>query len=92
MATILSSQVIDAFLQTHSQWSYDNNHLTASFDFETFNLAVVFVTRVADIARELNHHPDMLLSFKKVTITTTTHSEHGITQLDLDTIIHIDNL
>lgn len=92
MSTVVSSEVIDSFLQTHAQWSRDNGQLVADFKFHTFDEAIEFVNAVVEIAQELNHHPDILLSFKKVTIATTTHSATGITQLDLDIITRIDNL
>ena len=45
---------------------------------------VAFANRVADAAEASNHHPDMILGYKRVVVILTTHSAKGITQKDID--------
>jgi len=52
------------------------------FTFENFVEAMVFVNKVADASEELDHHPDIMISYNKVQISVYTHSEGGITKLD----------
>ena len=44
--------------------------------------AIAFVNRVAELAEAEDHHPDVTISYKKVTLRWTTHSEGGITERD----------
>lgn len=61
----------------------ENEHLEKEFSFENFSDAMLFVNQVAEIAEELDHHPDILIhDYNKVTIETTTHSEGKITLKD----------
>ena len=65
-------------------WSSDGRSITKFFNFTTYMEGVAFANRVADAAEESNHHPDMVLGYKMVVVTLTTHSAKGITQKDID--------
>ncbi|MDE1810565.1 MAG: 4a-hydroxytetrahydrobiopterin dehydratase [Candidatus Micrarchaeota archaeon] len=52
-------------------------------DFDTFPVAIKFVDRLALIAERENHHPEILVSWKRVTLQLTTHDAGGITALDI---------
>ena len=53
------------------------------YEFEDFAGAMAFVNRVADLAEEVNHHPDILVhGWNKVRLTLTTHSEGKLTDND----------
>jgi len=57
--------------------------LSKKYLFEEFFQAMQFANHVAMCAVELNHHPDILIKYKQVTISTCTHSEkNSITELD----------
>jgi 4a-hydroxytetrahydrobiopterin dehydratase len=58
--------------------------LERTFELPTFPEAIAFVNRVAELAESENHHPDIAVSYKKVTLRWTTHSEGGITGRDED--------
>ena len=52
----------------------DSDTLKALFEFGDFIEAVDFVNQIADVAMQVDHHPDILLhDYKNVTVTTTTH-------------------
>jgi 4a-hydroxytetrahydrobiopterin dehydratase len=65
-------------------WIDSQDALERTFELPSFREAVAFVNRVADLAEEADHHPDIAISYKKVTLRWTTHSEGGITDRDRD--------
>jgi 4a-hydroxytetrahydrobiopterin dehydratase len=68
---------------TMSDWSQRPDALERDFEFEDFAAAVAFVSRVADVAGEAEHHPDILVhGSNKVRLTLSTPSEGGLTDAD----------
>jgi 4a-hydroxytetrahydrobiopterin dehydratase len=65
-----------------SDWSRTDKALSRTFTFPSFPDAVAFVTRLGFYAESVDHHPDMLVSYKKVTVTWSTHSAGGVTDKD----------
>ena len=65
-----------------ADWIEANGALERTFELPSFREAIAFVGRVADLAEEANHHPDIAISYRKVTLRWTTHSEGGITERD----------
>jgi 4a-hydroxytetrahydrobiopterin dehydratase len=65
-------------------WVNVDDALERTFDLPSFPEAIAFVNRVAELAEAENHHPDVTISYKKVTLRWTTHSEGGITDRDHD--------
>jgi 4a-hydroxytetrahydrobiopterin dehydratase len=63
-------------------WAENDGALERTFEFATFAEAIAFVTRVADLAELENHHPDIRVAYRKVTLRWTTHSAGGITDRD----------
>jgi 4a-hydroxytetrahydrobiopterin dehydratase len=63
-------------------WQEQDNALVREFEFESFPKAIAFVDRLAKAAEEANHHPDIDIRYRKVTVRWTTHSEGGITERD----------
>lgn len=60
----------------------DGSSIRRTFVFAGFAEAVAFVVRLGFAADAVDHHPDMLVSYKKVTLTYSTHSEGGLTDKD----------
>ena len=54
--------------------------------------SVDFVNELAPVAEEMNHHPDLAISWDTVTVTITTHSEGGLTAADFELAEQIDGL
>jgi 4a-hydroxytetrahydrobiopterin dehydratase len=65
-----------------SQWNEVDGALERSFELPSFPEAIAFVGRVAELAERENHHPDILVSYRTVTLRWTTHSAGGITERD----------
>jgi 4a-hydroxytetrahydrobiopterin dehydratase len=63
-------------------WKLRDQHLERTFQFPSFRFAKQFVDKVADLAEEMNHHPDIALNYDKVTISLISHDANGITYRD----------
>jgi len=63
-------------------WITREGALERTFVLPSFSDAIAFVNRVADLAEQEDHHPDITVSYKKVTLRWTSHSEGGITDRD----------
>ncbi len=73
-------------------WAERNGALERTVDFEGFRDAIGFVDRLADLAESENHHPDIAISHRRVTIRWTTHSAGGITDRDRELAARTDEL
>ena len=78
----LSTSDIDVRLSSLPGWSRQGDALTRQFTFKGFPDAIAFVTRLAFDAEAADHHPDLQVSYKRVTVTWSTHSEGGVTEKD----------
>jgi 4a-hydroxytetrahydrobiopterin dehydratase len=65
-----------------SEWIEVDGALERVFELKSFPEAVAFVDRVALLAEQENHHPDIAISYRKVTLRWTTHSAGGVTDRD----------
>ena len=65
-----------------SGWRLEGNQITKQFTFAGFPEAVAFVDRLVPEAEAADHHPDILINYKRVTLTYSTHSEGGLTEKD----------
>ena len=76
-----------------SGWQERDGALTKDLEFGNFEEAMAYVNRVADLAEEANHHPDILVhGWNKVRLTLFTHSEGRITDSDHAMAQRIDGL
>jgi len=78
----LSDTEIQAGLARLPGWRVEGHTLVRKYTFPSFPDAVAFVTRLAFEAEAHDHHPDLLVSYKRVTVTWSTHSEGGVTEKD----------
>ena len=81
MAT-LSRSDIDAGLKKLQGWTLDGEAIRKQYTFADFPEAIAFVDRLAPEAQAADHHPDILINYKRVTLTYSTHSEGGLTAKD----------
>ena len=73
-----------ARLQTLPAWELQADAITREFTFKGFPEAIAFVVLLAFEAESADHHPDILINYKRVRLTYSTHSEGGLTQKDFD--------
>ena len=78
----LSRDDIEARLEDFPDWSLNGEKLQRTFGFDDFRGAMAFVNRIADLAEEQEHHPDIMVRYNKVTLTLTTHDASGLTEND----------
>jgi 4a-hydroxytetrahydrobiopterin dehydratase len=81
MAT-LSAADAEASLRELNGWTREGNAIRKQFVFSGFPEAVEFVARLVPGAEAADHHPDVLINYKRVTLTYSTHSEGGLTLKD----------
>jgi 4a-hydroxytetrahydrobiopterin dehydratase len=78
---------------TENDWHIENDALVRDYAFPDFKAAMWFVNRVADLAEERNHHPDILVhGWNKVRLTLSTHDAGGLTEADHALAAAIDAL
>ena len=63
-------------------WSLQGDEIRKQYTFKNFPEAIAFVNRVAPGAEAADHHPDILINYRRVTLTYATHSEGGLTDKD----------
>lgn len=89
---LLTDERSEERLAQLDDWVRKGNEIERVFKFKDFAEAMVFVNRVADLAEQANHHPDIAVSWNKVTLTLSTHSQGGLTDNDFELASQIDTL
>ncbi len=87
---LLADDDVTARLQELAGWERDGSAITRTFKFDDFVGSVEFVNRITPGAEEMNHHPDLAISWNKVTVTLSTHSQGGLTENDFELAKRID--
>jgi 4a-hydroxytetrahydrobiopterin dehydratase len=90
--TTLSDEEIGERLGELEGWERDDEAITKSFDRGDFVGSVKFVDSLVGPAEEMNHHPDVAISWSEVKVTLSTHSEGGLTGNDFELAKRIDAL
>ena len=86
----LNAESVRGWLRTRKGWKRKSNQLTKDFEFPGFRDSIVFVNRVATLADDHDHHPDIDIRYNVVNITLSTHDVGGITEKDLELAEQID--
>jgi 4a-hydroxytetrahydrobiopterin dehydratase len=81
---LLTRDEIERRLQELKGWTLDGNAIRKQFVFAGFPEAVNFVVRLVPEAETADHHPDITINYRRVTLSYSTHSEGGLTQKDFD--------
>ena len=84
MTRLLTDEEIDRQLRDLPAWQRSGDSLTATLEAPDFPAAIRLVDEVALEAEEMNHHPDIDIRWRTVHFTLSTHSEGGLTQLDVE--------
>jgi 4a-hydroxytetrahydrobiopterin dehydratase len=63
-------------------WELAGEAVRRQYTFQSFADAVAFVVRLAFTAEAADHHPDIQIDYKRVTLTYSTHSAGGLTEKD----------
>jgi 4a-hydroxytetrahydrobiopterin dehydratase len=90
---LLNDEQIDARLaELQDGWERAGDAIRRVFERKDFVGSVDFINALTPVAEELNHHPDLEVSWNKVTVSITTHSQGGITDNDFELAKRIDAL
>jgi 4a-hydroxytetrahydrobiopterin dehydratase len=74
------------------EWEEIEGALERTFRFKNFAAAMDFVNRVAEVAEEANHHPDIAIHYNRVTLRFWTHTENAITDRDIELARRVSTL
>ena len=88
----LSEQEITEGLRSLVSWKLINGKLNRSLTFQDFNKAFAFMSQVAGICEEMNHHPEWSNTYNKVDISLYTHDAQGLSPKDFDLAKRIERL
>ena len=86
----LSDEEARTRLSSLKGWEIEGDGLRKQYTLDTFPAAIAFVGRVAELAEAADHHPDILIEYRKVTLTLTTHDEGGLSARDFSLAARID--
>jgi 4a-hydroxytetrahydrobiopterin dehydratase len=88
--SLLSDDDVRARLATVPGWERAGNEIRKTYAFDSFKAAMAFANRVAEIADAADHHPDILVQYRKATLTLTSHDAGGLTERDFRLAAKID--
>ena len=89
---LLSDSEIEARLAGRPGWSRNGEAIEKTFERGDFVGSVAFVQKLVEPAEAMNHHPDLEVSWDKVKVSLSTHSEGGLTAADFELAAQIDGL
>jgi 4a-hydroxytetrahydrobiopterin dehydratase len=76
---------IFSFVDSNSDWKYEEGKLQANFQLPDFIVAMSAVSEVAEAAERMNHHPKWSNEYNKLSFSLCTHeAENSVTSLDVD--------
>ena len=78
----LDDEEVSERLQRLPGWSRNEHWIEKTYQFTDFSSAISFVNAAARVAESLNHHPDILIHYKQVTLRNWTHVRGGLTEHD----------
>ncbi|MBD2845486.1 4a-hydroxytetrahydrobiopterin dehydratase [Paenibacillus sp. IB182496] len=85
MTDILSQAELEHALQTLEGWSSGPEQtIEKTYTLGSFPEAIARVAQAAEAAEEMQHHPRIVIDYKRVTLSLTTHDAGGVTQKDVD--------
>ncbi len=92
MSRVLDADDVAQQLEDLPGWTGDASVISRTYEAEDFPAAILLVDAVARDAEEMNHHPDIDIRWNKITFACASHSEGGVTQLDVELAHRIDDL
>ena len=89
---LLTPEEIAEALTTLEGWAVEQKELVKTFKFPAYLAGIEFVSKLGHSAEAMNHHPDLIVGWRKVTVRLSTHSAGGLTNLDITLAREADNL
>ena len=88
----LTEEQTNDLLKQIPSWTIKDGHVFKQFKFKDFKEAMAFVNKVADIAEQENHHPDITISYSQVSIGLWTHAINGLSENDFIVAAKLDKI
>ncbi|MBI4364246.1 MAG: 4a-hydroxytetrahydrobiopterin dehydratase [Candidatus Latescibacteria bacterium] len=88
----LTQGELDQALRDLPGWSVKNGMIVRTYRHDSFPEAIVFVSAVAQLAEQMNHHPDVDIRYSDVTLALVTHDQGGITRKDVSLAARIEGI
>lgn len=82
----------ETFLRKVEGWNLKNDKIQKVYKFKSFKESIEFVNRVAELAEREGHHPNIKISWNKVTLNLTTNAIHGLSKNDFILAAKIDEI
>ena len=92
MRKLLQPDEVASACQSLPGWSVNNGKLCREYRFPDFTTAFGFMAAAATVAEKLDHHPDWTNVYNRVTVALWTHSEGGLTALDIQLAQRLEGL
>ena len=92
MPKLLTAPEINAHLKSLIGWKHEGRFITKTFEFDKFMDGIAFVKKVAKVAEEQEHHPDINIRYTTVRLSIQTHSEGGVTEWDVELATAIEKM
>ena len=92
MAELMTDDQVTEALRGLPSWSAQENTLMRIVELKSFTQAIQVVNRVAEIAENNDHHPDIDIRWRTLTFRVSTHSQGGVTALDISLASEIDGV
>jgi 4a-hydroxytetrahydrobiopterin dehydratase len=86
----LTGDELAALIRELLAWAVEDGQLVRTWTFADFVQAMAFVNRIAQLAEEANHHPDIDIRYNRVKLALVSHDAGGITARDADMARRID--
>jgi 4a-hydroxytetrahydrobiopterin dehydratase len=90
VATLTDDEVRDGLARLPG-WRREGDEIVREYELETFPAVIELVQRIAALAEEANHHPDLDIRYRRLRVALTSHDEGGLTQRDLDLAQRIES-
>lgn len=84
MSTLFTPVEVEQALAGLEGWSQQGDAITRTVTLRSFPAALAFACAVGHLAERADHHPDILIQYRRVTLTLSTHSAGGLTAKDFD--------
>ncbi|HEY9525219.1 MAG TPA: 4a-hydroxytetrahydrobiopterin dehydratase [Thermopolyspora sp.] len=89
---LLTEAALSAVAKEIPEWRVTDGRMTRDVTCPTFPEAIELVRRIAAVAEELNHHPDIDIRWRTVHLALSTHDRGGITEFDVELARRIERL
>jgi len=78
----ISKETAQRYLQEIPSWMLDNDRIAKEFKFRSYLEGLEFAYSLGKTAEEEDHHPDILIKWRRVRVTLTTHAIKGLSEND----------